>query len=143
MVYALLAHIADRNREIQPFRGREGVSAAVVPVLFTPVFTPGCYMDRRDVVDNESCRTETDEGENREKAENPVGEDIYTTERLGVVTKLGEEPIGNSRRILFWWLLLLLEGILGEACPYFSGEFPSRDVVNGDGKERYYCEERG
>lgn len=50
-------------------------------------------MGRWGLVENESSRAETDEGENREKAENPVGEDVHATEGLCVVTKVGEESV--------------------------------------------------
>ena len=75
----LVAHIGYRDRKIKPFRGREGVPPTVVPVLFTPVFTPGCGVGRRGLVDDESCCTEADEGENGKEAENPVCENVYTT----------------------------------------------------------------
>jgi hypothetical protein len=123
----LVAHIGDRNREIKPFPVREGVPTTMVPVLFTPVFPPGCGVESRSLVENESCRTETDEGENGEKAENPVDEDIHTAKRLHVVTKLGKESVGVRRKVWFRWLLL--DGILGEACPYLFDGFPSRNVV--------------
>ena len=138
----LVAHICHRGREIKPFRGREGVSPTIVPVFFAPVFPPGCGAGGWGLVDDESCCAETDEGENGEKAENPVGEDVYTTKGLRVVAKVGEEPDGVRWDIRFR-RFLLLDGILGEACPYLSGECPSRDVVYGNDKERCCCEDRG
>ena len=73
----LVAHICDRNREIKPFPVREGASATILLVLFTPVLSPSCSVGGWSLIENESCCTETDESENREKAENPVDEDIY------------------------------------------------------------------
>ena len=86
-----------------------------MPVPFAPVFPLGRGVDRKSLVDDESCSAEADEGENGEEAENPVGEDVYTAKRLCVVTKLSEEPIGVRYNIRFRWFLLLLDGILSEA----------------------------
>jgi len=138
----LVTHKGDRNHEIKPFRGREGVPPTIVPVLFTPVFPPSRGVGRRSLVDNEGRCTETDEGKNCKKTEDPVGEDICTTKRLGVVAKLCEESVGVRCNIRFRWFLLL-DGILSKACPYLSDGFPSRDVVSGNDKERCRCEERG
>ena len=97
----LVAHVGHRDREIKPFCGREGVPPTTVPVPFTPVFPLGRGVDRKILVDDESCSAEADEGENGEEAENPVGEDVYTAKRLCVVTKLSEEPIGVRYNIRF------------------------------------------
>ena len=90
----LATHIGDRNREIKPLPVRESVPTAIMPVLFTPMFAPVRGMRRRWLVENKSCCAETNEGENGEKAENPVGQDIHTAQRHCVVTKLGEESAG-------------------------------------------------
>jgi len=97
-------------------------------------------MDRRSLFENESRRTETDKNENGEKAENPVNEDVHTPKRLCVVTKLGEESVGV--RYDDWFQRLFLpDGIIGEVCPCPFDRFAGRDVVNGNDKERYCCEE--
>ena len=92
----MIAHIGDRNREIEPFRIREDVPTAMLFVLFTPVLAFICGMGRGRLVlfKNESHCTENDKGENGEETENPVGEDIHTTKRLRMVTKFGEESVG-------------------------------------------------
>jgi len=98
---ALVAHIGHRDREIKPFRGREGIPSTVVPVLFTPVFTPGCGVGKRSLVDDESCCAKAEEGENGEEAENPVGENTCTTKQLCVVTKVSDETAGVRCNIWF------------------------------------------
>lgn len=130
----MVAHIGDRNCEIKPFPVREGVPATMVLVLFTPVFPPGCDVERRSLVENESRCTETDEGEDGEKSENPANEYMHTTERLHVVTNLGEESVGVRCNIWFWWPPLF-NGIFGEACPQIFDKFAGRDVVNGNDKK--------
>lgn len=99
-------------------------------------------MWRRRFVKNESRCTETNEGEDGEEAENPVGEDIYTAKRLCVITKLDKESAGVRCNVWFRWLVLL-DGILGGACPCLFGEFTGRRVMDSNDKERCYCEERG
>ena len=111
-------------------------------MLFTPVLTRGFGVGRRSLFDDESCHTETDKGKDGEKSEDPVCEDIYTTERLRVAAKVCEEPAGVRYDILFRWFLLL-DGVLSEVCPCPSCEFPGRNVVSDNNKERYCCEERG
>jgi len=138
----LVAHIGDRNCEIKPFPVREGVPTTMVFVLFTPVFPPGCDVVRRSLVENEGCCTETDEGEDGEKSEDPANKYIHTAERLRVVTNLGDESGGIRYNIWFWWPLLL-NGSFGEACPYLFDRFAGRDVVIGNDKKRCCCEEWG
>lgn len=137
----LAAHIGDRNREVKPFRVREGAPTTRMLMLFTPVFPPGCGVGSRRLVKNESCCTETDEGENGEEPENPADEDIYTTKGLRVVTNLGEESVAVYYGIWIRRLFLLLDRVLSETCPCLFDECASRDVVSYDGKERYCCEE--
>jgi hypothetical protein len=135
----LIAHIGDRNREIKPFRVREDVPTAMLFVLFAPVLAFICGMGRGRLVlfENESRCTENDEGENGEKTENPVGEDIHTTKRLRMVTKFGEESVGVCYNIWFRWLLF--DGI--PTCPYRFDELAGTDVVESNDEERYCCEE--
>ena len=97
----LVAHIGDRNRKIKPFPVCENVATTIVLVLLTPVLSPVCDMGGRSLVEDESCCTETDEDENREKAENSVDEDIYTAKRLCVMTELSEETTGVHHNIWF------------------------------------------
>lgn len=97
----LVAHIGDRNPKIKPFPVREGVPTAIVSVLFAPMLSPGCSMGGRSLVEDENCCTETYEGENGEKTENSVDEDIYTAERLCVMTEFGEETAGVHHNV---WL---------------------------------------
>ena len=97
----LVAHIGDRNCEIKPFPVREGVPTTMVLVLFTPMFSPVCGVDRWSLIEDECCRTETNESENGEEAKNSVDEDIYTPERHCVITKLGEETVGIRDNMRF------------------------------------------
>ena len=139
-----VAHIGDGNREIEPFPVREGVPTPRMSVPFTPVLPLVCGTERWSLIENESCCTETDEGENGEKSENPVNEDIHTTQRLGVTTKLGEESAGVRHKIWFrLWQFLLFDGFFDEACPYLFDRFAGRNVMNGNDKKRYGCEEWG
>lgn len=65
--YMLLAHKGDRNGEVKPFQVGEGVSTAMLFVLFTPVFPFARGIGRWGVIrviENESCGVEADEGEN-------------------------------------------------------------------------------
>lgn len=98
----MVAHIGDGDCEIKPFPVREGVPTTMVLVLFTPMFSPVCGMDRWNLIEDECCCTETNEGEDREETENPEDEDIYTAERPCVVTKLSEETVGVRYNIWFW-----------------------------------------
>ena len=63
----LVAHKCDRNREVKPFPVGEGVSTAMLLVLFAPVFSFAGGIGRWGVIrviENESCGVEADEGEN-------------------------------------------------------------------------------
>lgn len=138
----LVAHIGRRNCEIKPFPVREGVPTTIVLVLFTPVLSSGCGLEGGSLIKNKSCCTETNKGENAEKAENPIGEYIHTAERLCVITKFGEEPVG-FRYDIWFRCLVLHNGVLGEVCPCLFDKLAARDVANGNDKERYCCEEWG
>ena len=139
-----IAHKGDRNREIKPFPVREGVSTTMVLVFLTPVFSLACGIGRWSliwVIENESCGVETNEGENGEKAENPVNEDIQTTKRVSVVTKLGKKTVGVRHDV--WFRRLLFDRILGQACPRLFDEFAGGDVVDDNDKKRYCCKDWG
>lgn len=58
------------------------------------------------------------------------------------MAKLGEESVG-IRYDIWFRCLVLLDGIPGEACPCLFDKLAGRDVVNGNDKERYQCEEWG
>lgn len=112
----------------------------LVLVLFAPVFPSTCNVHRRCLFKNEGCGTKSDEGEDGKKTENPVGENLQAAKRVRVETEFGKPPAGMCCCARF--RSFLPDGILGPACQHPLDNFAGRDVVEGDGEERYCCEYR-